>query len=109
MVKVLIPQPLQGLTGGKSETEVSAGTIVHIIKELENQFPGFAERITEDGKIRRFVNIYVDEMDIRFLYGEGTIAKSGAEVSIIPALAGGEEEVAGGEDDLPAKKKKKKK
>ena len=109
MVKVLIPQPLQGLTKGESVVEVSAGTISNLIKELEEKFPGISERITEGGKVRKFVNVYVKEEDIRFLQGEETIAEDGAEVSIVPALAGGEEEVAGGEDDIPVKKKKKKK
>lgn len=90
-VKVLIPQPLQGMTKGMSEVEVSAGLVSSIIKELEAKFPGIAERITEEGKLRKFINIYVDEEDIRFLNGEVTFAKDGSVVSIVPALAGGEE------------------
>ena len=88
-VKVRIPTPLQRLTGGKEEVESKAGTIIEIVNDLEKQFPGIAERISESGKIRRFVNLYVNEEDIRFLKAEQTAVKDGDEVSIVPAIAGG--------------------
>lgn len=88
-VKVRIPTPLQRLTQGKEEVEGKAGTIIELINDLEMKYPGIAERISEAGKVRRFVNIYVNEEDIRFLQAEQTIVKDGDEVSIVPAIAGG--------------------
>jgi len=88
-VKVRIPTPLQNLTGGKEEVEAKAGTIIELVNDLEGQFPGIAERISENGKIRRFVNFYVNEEDIRFMQAETTPVKDGDEVSIVPAIAGG--------------------
>jgi molybdopterin synthase sulfur carrier subunit len=88
-VKVRIPTPLQRITQGKEEVEGSAGTIIDLINDLEKKYPGMAERISEGGKVRRFVNIYVNEEDIRFLQTEQTPVKDGDEVSIVPAIAGG--------------------
>lgn len=89
-VKVLIPTPLQRLTQGKENVEAAAGTIIELVADLDKKYPGFGERISEGGRIRRFVNIYVNEEDIRFLQAENTVVKDGDEVSIIPAIAGGE-------------------
>ncbi|MFA5353497.1 MAG: MoaD/ThiS family protein [Thermodesulfovibrionales bacterium] len=91
-VKVRIPTPLQRLTQGKEEVEGNAGTIIDLITDLDARFPGIAERIAEAGKVRRFVNIYVNEEDIRFLQAEQTAVKDGDEVSIVPAIAGGSRE-----------------
>lgn len=88
-VKVRIPTPLQRLTEGKEEVEGKPGKLIDLIMELDKQYPGLAERISENGKIRRFVNIYVNEEDVRFLNAEETEIKDGDEVSIIPAIAGG--------------------
>ncbi len=88
-VKVRIPTPLQRLTQGKEEVEGVAGTIINLVADLEKKYPGISERISEGGKIRRFVNIYVNEEDIRFLSAENTTVKDGDEVSIVPAIAGG--------------------
>lgn len=88
-VKVRIPTPLQRLTQGKEEVECVPGTVIDIIGNLDAQYPGIAERISEGGKIRRFVNIYLNEEDIRFLQAEQTPVKDGAELSIVPAIAGG--------------------
>ena len=88
-VKVRIPTPLQRVTGGKEEVETAPGRVIDIVGELEKKFPGIAERISEGGKIRRFVNVYVNEEDIRFLQAENTVVKDGDEVSIVPAIAGG--------------------
>jgi molybdopterin synthase sulfur carrier subunit len=88
-VKVRIPTPLQKLTQGQEEVEGKPGTIVELICELDKKFPGIGERISEAGKIRRFVNIYLNEEDVRFLKAEDTEVKDGDEVSIIPAIAGG--------------------
>ena len=89
-VIVRIPTPLQRLTEGKEEVEGKAGTIMELIADLEAKYPGIAERISENGKVRRFVNIYLNDEDIRFLQGEETVVKEGDEVSIVPAIAGGE-------------------
>ncbi|MFN3479253.1 MAG: MoaD/ThiS family protein [Thermodesulfovibrionales bacterium] len=91
-VKVRIPTPLQRLTQGKEEVEAEPGTIIEVISDLDRRFPGLGERISEGGKVRRFVNIYVNEEDIRFLQAENTPVKDGDEVSIVPAIAGGSEE-----------------
>ena len=88
-VKVRIPTPLQRLTQGQEEVEAVPGTIISLVSELDRKFPGMAERISENGKIRRFVNIYLNDEDIRFLKAEETAVKDGDEVSIVPAIAGG--------------------
>lgn len=88
-VKVRIPSQLRQVTGGEGMLEMDAGTIGGIIMELENRHPGIAERLMENGEVRRFINIYVDGDDIRFAEGLETEVKDGAEVSIVPAVAGG--------------------
>ncbi len=88
-VKVRIPTPLQRLTQGKEEVEGVTGKVIELVNDLERKFPGIGERISENGKIRRFVNIYVNDEDIRFLNAEETVVKEGDEVSIVPAIAGG--------------------
>jgi molybdopterin synthase sulfur carrier subunit len=88
-VKVRIPTPLQKLTAGKDEVEGEPGTVISLINDLDKRFPGIGERISEGGKIRRFVNIYLNDEDIRFLKNEGTEVKDDDEVSIVPAIAGG--------------------
>lgn len=88
-VKVRIPTPLQRLTQGKEEVEGIPGTIIGLVTDLDKKYPGIAERISENGKIRRFVNIYLNDEDIRFLNAEETVVKDGDEVSIVPAIAGG--------------------
>ncbi|MEJ2314059.1 MAG: MoaD/ThiS family protein [Nitrospirota bacterium] len=87
--RVRIPTPLQRLTKGQEVVDVSPGTVISIVAELDKQFPGIGERVSEGGKIRRFVNVYVNEEDIRFLQAESTEVKDGDEVSIVPAIAGG--------------------
>ncbi len=88
-VKVKIPVPLQRLTQGQEEVEGEPGTIILLINRLDRKYPGLAERISEGGKLRRFVNIYVNEEDVRFMKNEETEVKDGDEVSIVPAIAGG--------------------
>lgn len=90
MIKVRIPTPLRPLTKGQGEVEVTAGTIVDMIETLDTAHPGIKSRLCDDsGELRRFVNIYVNEEDIRFLKGKDTSLKAGDEVSIVPAIAGG--------------------
>lgn len=89
-VKVRIPAPLQKLTQNKQEVEASAANIKELISDLEKQFPGIKARLLdENGKIRRFINFYVNDEDIRFLKQDETPLSEGNEVSIIPAIAGG--------------------
>lgn len=88
-VKVKIPVPLQRLTQGKEEVEGEPGSVMDLVNSLENKYPGIRERISEAGKIRRFVNVYINEEDIRFKQSENTQVKDGDEVSIVPAIAGG--------------------
>lgn len=88
-VKVRIPAPLQKVTR-KAEVEAEAANIRELILDLERQFPGIKERLLdENGKIRRFINFYVNDEDIRFLKQDETPLLDGNEVSIIPAIAGG--------------------
>ena len=89
-IKVRIPQPLQKLTQGKEQVEASGADVKSLIEDLEKNFPWIRVRICDEkGKIRRFINIYVNEEDVRFLKGDSTSLKEGDEVSIIPAIAGG--------------------
>lgn len=89
-VKVRIPTPLRKLTHEQELVEVAPGTIGAAIAELQSRFPGIRERLMDEaGQVRRFVNIYVNEEDIRFLQNNETPLKDGDEVSIIPAIAGG--------------------
>ena len=91
-VKVRIPTPLQKLTQNKAEVELEAKDIKELIDNLEKNFPGIKERLCDEkGALRRFINIYVNEEDIRFLQRDNTLIKDGDEVSIIPAIAGGSE------------------
>lgn len=89
-VKVRIPTPLMKLTNNQAEISAEGETIADILNNLESQFAGIKERICEEnGTPRRFINIYLNEEDIRFLEGEKTPIKDGDEISIIPAIAGG--------------------
>ncbi len=88
--KVRIPTPLRKLTNNEEVVEVKAGTVGEAIAELQSRYPGIRERLVDDnGDVRRFVNVYVNEEDIRFLNNQQTLIKDGDEVSIIPAIAGG--------------------
>jgi molybdopterin synthase sulfur carrier subunit len=90
MIKVRIPTPLRPMTGGKNEVEIAGSSVAEIIENLGAAHPGVKERICdEQGEVRRFINIYVNEEDIRFLTGKETPLEEGDEMSIIPAIAGG--------------------
>ena len=89
-ITVRIPTPLQRLTGGQAEVACEGATVASLLADLDQRHPGVKERICdESGKLRRFVNVFVNEEDIRFLQGDQTAVKDGDEVSIIPAIAGG--------------------
>jgi len=89
-VRVRIPTPLRRFTANAEEVGVNAATIGAVVEELERKFPGLKERLCdEQGRVRRFVNIYINGDDIRFLNSLETSVKGGDEVSIVPAIAGG--------------------
>ncbi len=90
MITVRIPTPLRPMTGGKNEVEGTGNSIGELIEHLNAVHPGLKDRICdEQGEIRRFINVYLNEEDIRFLTGKDTPVKDGDEVSIVPAIAGG--------------------
>jgi sulfur-carrier protein len=89
-VKVVIPAQLRQYTQDQSSVSVDGGTVGEVIDAVENEFPGIKERICEpDGRIRRFVNVFVNGEDVRALNGADTEVKDGDEIGIIPAVAGG--------------------
>jgi len=89
-INVRIPTPLRKLTDGADEVSVEGANIGELIDNLEAAHPGLKARLCDDaGEIRRFVNVYVNDEDVRFLDGRGTALKDGDEVSIVPAIAGG--------------------
>ena len=89
-VIVRIPTPLRRLSNGEEKVEVPEGSLESIIDSLEQSFSGIKGRLCDDkGELRTFVNIYIDGEDVRFLEGIKTQVKSGAEISIVPAVAGG--------------------
>ena len=88
--KVRIPTPLRKLTNNEEMVEVNASNVGEAITELQSRYPGIRERLVDEkGEVRRFVNVYVNEEDIRFLKNQHTPLKDGDEISIIPAIAGG--------------------
>ncbi|MFQ5329353.1 MAG: ubiquitin-like small modifier protein 1 [Thermodesulfobacteriota bacterium] len=89
-VKVRIPTPLRKITNGSDEVSAEGSTITTVIEDLEKSYPGLKERICdEEGKLRRFVNLYVNDEDIRFMSNMETELEDGDEISIVPAIAGG--------------------
>ena len=89
-VLVRIPTPLRRMTNGLSQVEMDESNLSEMIDRLESDYPGFKERLLdEEGELRYFVNIYLNGEDVRFLDGLGTTTKSGDEISIVPAVAGG--------------------
>lgn len=90
MIKVRIPTPLRPLTKNQGELEMKGASVAELIDNLEADYPGIKNRLCdEQGELRRFVNVYVNEEDIRFLNGKATSLKDGDEVSVVPAIAGG--------------------
>lgn len=89
-VTVRVPTTLRTLTGGESEVAVEGDTLAQVFDSLESTHPGFRERLLDDeGQLRRFVNVFVADDDVRFLDGLETKVPDGETVSIIPAVAGG--------------------
>ena len=89
-VTVRIPTPLRAVAKGNADVQAKGDTIDDVLADLERQFPGMRERLVDDGgELRRFINIYVNQEDIRFLDNRATKLKDGDEVAIVPAIAGG--------------------
>jgi molybdopterin synthase sulfur carrier subunit len=87
---VRIPTQLRTLTGGAGEVEVGGSTVGEVLSALEESHPGFAERLFDDGgSLRRFVNVFLADEDVRFLSGLDTPVTGGQTLSIVPAVAGG--------------------
>ena len=86
---VRIPAALRSLTGGAEEVRASGATVGDVVEALEAKHPGLRDRLLDAKGIRRFINIYVGEEDVRFAGGLGAAVKAGDEISIVPAIAGG--------------------
>ena len=90
-VLIRIPTPLRRMTNGLDKVEMESSNLSELVEKLDAEYPGFKERLVdENGELRYFVNIYVNGEDVRFLKGLETSTDSGDEVSIVPAVAGGE-------------------
>jgi molybdopterin synthase sulfur carrier subunit len=89
MPVVRIPTVLRPQTGGQARVEVDGATVGEVLATLVAGNPGLEERLLEDGKVRGYVNVFVDDEDIRYLDGEATVVPAGVEISIMPAVAGG--------------------
>jgi len=90
MASIHIPPALRKYTQGEEEVSVGGGNVAEVLRNLESKYPGIQERILDDsGAVRRFVNIFVADEDIRFLDNLSTAVKDSDEVSIVPAIAGG--------------------
>ena len=88
-VTVRIPTPLRTLTGGEESVPATGAKVGALIEDLEGKYPGIKERLVDAKGVRRFVNLYLGDEDIRFLDGLETEVKDGDELSIVPAIAGG--------------------
>lgn len=86
---VRIPAALRTLTGGADEVNATGATVGDVIADLDKKHPGMRDRLLDEKGVRRFINIYVGEEDVRFTGGLGTALKSGDQISIVPAIAGG--------------------
>ncbi|AKV02405.1 MoaD and/or ThiS family prootein [Labilithrix luteola] len=86
---VRIPAALRSLTGGADEVKAAGATVGDLITDLESRHPGLRDRLLDEKGVRRFINIYVGEEDVRFTGGLATEVKTGDQVSIVPAIAGG--------------------
>ena len=99
-VSVKVPTPLRKVTNGASLVNADAANVRELIDDLERQFPGMKDRLCdEDGSLRRFVNVFVGDEDIRFMQGLETPLQEGEEISIVPAVAGGDWPLASGRSE----------
>lgn len=88
-VEVRVPTILRTYTGGAKQVDAEGGSIQSVIADLDARYPGIGERLLDDSGLRRFVNVYLNDEDVRFLDGLGTSVKDGDSVTILPAVAGG--------------------
>jgi MoaD family protein len=88
-VTVRIPTIMRSHTGGEKSVTGSGGTVADLLSDLDSRHGGLADRVVEDGRLRRFVNVYVNDSDVRFTGGLDTPVADGDEVTILPAVAGG--------------------
>ena len=88
-IRVHIPTPMRQYTDGQAIVEASGGTVQAVLEDVGRKFPAVTQRLFESGQVRRFVNVYLNDEDIRYLDSLSTAVKDGDEVSIIPAVAGG--------------------
>ncbi|MFZ5852349.1 MAG: MoaD/ThiS family protein [Actinomycetota bacterium] len=88
-IEVRIPTILRQYTGGAKAVEGSGGTLAEVIDDLEARHPGLRDRLVDDGGLRRFVNVYLNDEDVRFLGGLATPVHDGDSVTVLPAVAGG--------------------
>ncbi len=87
---IYVPTPLRKVTNGQSKVQLNGANVADLIERAETQYPGFRERVLDnDGQVKRFINVFVNGVDIRTLQGKATPVKDGDEVSVIPAMAGG--------------------
>ena len=91
MATVLVPTPLRRLTGGQSKVTVEGQDIGSLIQAIDQKFPGIAEKVLDgDGNVKRFINVFVNDSEIRTLQGLQTPVNANDRVSIVPAMAGGQ-------------------
>jgi sulfur-carrier protein len=88
-IRVQIPTPMRQHTGGKAEVEGSGATVQEVLDDVGRQYPGLTERMFDKGQLKRFVNVYYNDEDIRFLDNLNTAVADGGQLAIIPAVAGG--------------------
>lgn len=88
-IEVQIPTILRTYTGGEKIVSAEGGTLAEVIADLDANYPGLKDRVVDDAGLRRFVNVYLNDEDVRFLDGLGTTLADGDSVTILPAVAGG--------------------
>lgn len=88
-IDIRIPTILRPYTGGEKSVQAAGATLAEIIQDLERRFPGMEERLLEDGKLRRFVNVYLNDEDVRFIGSLNAVISAGDNITILPAVAGG--------------------
>ncbi len=88
-IDIRIPTILRPYTGGEKSVQASGATLAEVIQDLERRFPGMEERLLEDGKLRRFVNVYLNDEDVRFIGSLDAVISAGDNITILPAVAGG--------------------